>query len=252
MITRPATASDDLEDPDGAAAVEADVSRAEELARRLDKPMAALGVLFLFVVLGQTVADDARTLTVLSIVGWVLWVAFVAEFALRAVVARNRRHFWRRNWWQIVFLALPFLRFVRVLMFLRVARVGGVLSAAVRGSRSGGRLLSGRLAWLAMVTTVVVLASSQLLHVLGYYSSYGDALHDAAMSTVTGQPLAADGGLVRIAEVALAIYSVAVFATLAGALGAYFLEARDGPADSAAPARAATPAGSATPADRTE
>lgn len=217
----------DADDALDEGAVEDDVTRAEMLARRLDKPMAALGVLFLLVVLGQTAAEDAEVLAALSVLAWVLWSAFVAELALRAVVARNRRRFWQRNWWQVVFLALPFLRFVRVLMFLRVARLGGVVSAAVRGSRSGGRLLSGRLAWLVMVTAVVILASSQLLHLLGMYASYSTALHDAAMATITGQPLDADGPVARVAEVLLAIYSVAVFATLAGALGAYFLRGRE-------------------------
>jgi voltage-gated potassium channel len=199
---------------------------AEALARRLDKPMGALGVVFLLVVLGQTVAEDDGVLTVLAVVGWVLWAAFVAELALRAYVARDQRLFWRRNWWQVVFLAVPFLRLVRVLMFLRVARVGGILSAAVRGSRSAGRLLSGRLAWLSVVTVVVILASSQLLFVVGAYDSYRLALHDVALSTVSGEPLSADDATAMLLEVGLAIYSVAVFGVLAGSLGAYFLERR--------------------------
>lgn len=106
---------------------------------------------------------------------------------------------------------------------LRIARAGGVLSSAVRGSRSAGRLLSGRITWLGVVTVVVMLASSQILYVLGTYGSYATALHDAALSTMTGEPLGADGRLARSLEVVLAGYSVAVFGTLAGAVGAYFL-----------------------------
>ena len=203
------------------------LSTAEALARRLDKPMGGLGVLFLFVVLGQTVARDDDILGALTLVGWVLWSVFVAEFALRAYIARDQRRFWKRNWWQVLFLALPFLRFLRALTLLRAARVGGVLSAAVRGSRSAGRLLSGRVAWLAVVTGVVVLASSQLLIVVGSYTSYADALHDAALSTVTGQPLASQDPFSRVLEVVLAVYSVVVFATLAAALGAYFIHPQE-------------------------
>lgn len=202
----------------------------ERLAQRLDRPMGTLGVLFLFVVLGQNLATGATLQTVLAAVGWVLWGVFVAELALRAYVARDQKRFWRRNWWQVVFLAVPFLRFVRALSVLRfarvgrVARVGGLLTSAVRGSRSAGRLLGGRIAWLAVVTGVVVLASSQLLYVLEAFPTYGEALHAAAMATVTGEPLRAEGPWVRVLEVGLAVYSVAVFATLAGALGAFFLE----------------------------
>lgn len=196
----------------------------EGLTRRLDRPMSVLGLVFVLVVLGQSLAREAWLVTTLTVVGWVLWAVFVAEFGLRAYRAPDRRRFWARNWWQLVFLAVPFLRFVRALSVLRVARLGGILSAAVRGSRSAGRLLTGRVGWLAGVTGVVVLAVSQLLYVTGDYDAYGTALHQTALATITGEPLAADGGLARLVEVVLAVYSVAVFATLAGALGAYFLE----------------------------
>ncbi len=220
----------------------------EGLARRLDKPMGVLGLVFVLVVLGQSLAREQWLVTTLAIVGWLCWAVFVAEFAIRALRARDRRQFWARNWWQVLFLALPFLRFARALTLLRAARIGGVLSAAVRGSRSAGRLLSSRIGWLAAVTGVVVLASSQLLYLVAAYQSYGPALHDAALSTITGQPLAAEHGFARFLEVALAVYSVAVFATLAGALGAYFLEGRrPGHADTA-PDDADSDPGSPTPA----
>lgn len=204
-----------------------DLTTAEAVAKRLDRPMSALGIVFLLVVLAQVLAEDPGFVAVLTVVGWVLWAVFVAEFALRAWIAKDQGAFWRRNWWQLVFLAVPFLRFARALTLLRVTRVaraGSVLSAAVRGSRSGGRLLSGRVTWLALVTGVVVLAASQLLFVAGSYDEYAVALHDAAMTTVTGAALSAEGAFARLLEVVLAVYSVVVFATLAGALGAYFLQ----------------------------
>ena len=207
-----------------------ELSSAERIAARLDVPMGALGLVFLFVVLGQTLATDAVLVGVLGAVGWLLWLVFVAELALRAYVARDQRRFWKRNWWQVLFLALPFLRFaraLRLLRFARIARLGGVVSSAVRGSRSAGRLLSGRVGWLAVVTGVVVLASSQLLYLVGSYEAYADALHAAALATISGEPLAPDDGFANVLEVLLATYSVAVFATLAGALGAYFLQRRD-------------------------
>jgi voltage-gated potassium channel len=204
----------------------------EGLARRLDRPMGVLGLVFVLVVLGQSLARERWLVTTLAVVGWLCWAVFVGEFAFRALRARNRRRFWARNWWQLLFLALPFLRFARALTLLRAARFGGVVSAAVRGSRSAGRLLSSRIGWLSAVTGVVVLASSQLLYLVGAYDAYGPALHDAALSTITGQPLTGDHGLGRFLEVALAVYSVAVFATLAGALGAYFLEERRADHDS--------------------
>ena len=202
---------------------------AAELARRLDRPMGVLGLLFVFVVLGQAVATAEGLRTALVIVGWLLWAVFVAEFLLRLYVAADRGRFLRRNWWQVLFLLLPFLRFARAVTLLRAARVGGVLSAAVRGSRSAGRLLSDRLAWLVVVSAVVVLASSQLLLIVGSYDNYGNALHDAALATITGEPLGRPDAFAQVLEVVLAAYSVAVFATLAASLGAYFLSAERAP-----------------------
>lgn len=203
--------------------------RAELLARRLDKPMGILGVIFLFVVLGQLIADDPLMVTVLTVIGWLFWVVFVAEFLLRAYIAGFGKDFWRKSWWQAVFLLVPFLRFFRVLQALRlvryarVARYGSILSAGVRGSRSAGRLLTNRIGWLAAVTAVVVLASSQLLYATGERSSYADLLFESSMAAITGTGITGSSVLPRIIQVFLAIYSVAVFATLAGTLGAYFL-----------------------------
>lgn len=185
--------------------------------------MGALGLVFVVVLTGQLLATGPVWARVFTVLGWAFWAVFAGEFALRAYVAKDQRRFWRRNGWQIVFLAVPFLRFLRGLSLLRSVRVAGVVSATVRGSRSAGRLLTGRIGWLATVTAVVVVGSSQLLFATGTFTDYGAALHGAALAAITGEPLAADGTFARFAEVALALYSVAVFATLAGSLGAYFL-----------------------------
>ncbi|MEV1145254.1 hypothetical protein [Micromonospora sp. NPDC049799] len=201
-----------------------DDARLNGLARRLDKPMGVLGLLFLLLVLGQAVTHDQPVVGVLTVTSWVLWAVFVAEFALRAWLARHcAREFWKRNWWQVIFLAVPFLRFARAAATLRAARGTGVVAAAVRGSRSAGRLLTDRLAWLAVVTATIILAAGQLLVVVGSYPAYGQALHDVALTTITGEPLAATDTFAQVLELVLAAYSVVVFGTLAGALGAFFL-----------------------------
>ncbi len=191
--------------------------------------MGILGFLFLFIVLGQLLATNPTLVTALTVAGWIFWAVFVAEFALRAYIARDQKRFWKRNWWQVIFLLVPFLRFFRALQALRFwriarfARFGGVVSAGIRGSRSAGRLLSSRIGWLAAVTGVVILVASQLLYVVGSYQNYAAALLDAAMSTITGAELRAPDTFASVLQVLLAMYSVAVFATLAGAVGAYFL-----------------------------
>lgn len=197
--------------------------RVREIADRLDRPFSVLGVLFVLIVLGQNLSTHTRLQLGFAIAGWVLWALFAGEFLLRLYIAPDRWDFLRHNWWQLVFLAVPFLRFLRALRALRAARAGGVFSSAVRGTRSARGLLSGRVSWLVVVTVIVMLGSSQLLYALGDYVSYAAALHDVALATMTGEPLGKDTPVARTLEVLLAAYSVAVFASLAGAIGAFFL-----------------------------
>ena len=188
--------------------------------------MGILSIIFLLIVLAQLLVTDPTGQVVLSVTSWIFWGVFVAEFLLRAYVARFQAYFWRKNWWQVIFLLVPFLRIFRALQSLRLlrfARFGSVVSAGVRGSRSAEKLLSNRVAWLLAVTAIVILAASQLLYIFADYPSYLDALYETALATITGSGFSADTVFARFLHVILAIFSVVVFATLAGTLGAYFL-----------------------------
>jgi voltage-gated potassium channel len=204
---------------------------ADRLARRLDLPMSVLGIVFLLVVLAEPAAQTAALRQAVRVAGWAIWVIFIAEFVVRAWVAGDRRRFWRRNWWQVLLLVLPFLRFVRLLGLFRFAGLGRTVSSAVRGSRSAGLLLSSRIAWVAAVTVVVILASSHLLYLSRIFPTYGEALHRSALAAVSGEPMGTNRVLAQVLEVALAAYSVIVFAALAGSLGAYFLGRHQGGTD---------------------
>ena len=68
-------------------------------------------------------------------------------------------------------------------------------------------MLGDRVGWLAVVSVITGLGSSQLLYEFGDHVSYADSVHAAS----------------------LAAFSVVFFATVAGSLGAYFLENRDRP-----------------------
>lgn len=196
---------------------------ADLIAQRLDGPVTVLGIIFLLVVLADTLVEQEGGLkTALGLTGWVLWAFFVAEFVARLVVAPSKTRFLKRNWWQLLFLALPFLRFLRLLRVF--ARGGRVVSSAVRAGRSAASNLAGRVGWLAAVTSIVVLAASQLLFQFGGYENYGEALHAAALGAVSGEPLGREEAFSKVMEVLLALYSVGVFASLAAGLGAYFLE----------------------------
>lgn len=197
----------------------------QALTERLDGPMAALGLMFLLVVVGEGLAQPGSALhTTFVAAGWVIWVAFVAEYALKLIWAPDRGEFLRKSWWQLIFLALPFLRLLRVARVLRTARAGRVVSSVVRASRSARGALTARVSWLAAVTAIVILGSSQLLFEFSDIDNYATALHAAAYAAFTGEPIRDPSGFARFLELLLAAYSVVVFAALAGSVGAFFLE----------------------------
>jgi voltage-gated potassium channel len=68
---------------------------------------------------------------------------------------------------------------------------------------------------------ITALGSSQLLYEFEIFDRYGEALHAAALATITGEPIAQPDGFAKVLDVALAGYSVVVFAALAATLGAY-------------------------------
>ena len=208
------------------------------LQERFAPIASALGLLFVLVVIGENLAGDGSPLRdVFFVAGWAIWGVFMAEFILRAVVAPSTGRFLRKNWWQVIFLMLPFLRFLTALRYARFARAGRIVGSAVRGTRSAGQVLRDRITWIAMVHAIVVLAASQLLFEFGDAgTAYGQVLHAVALASVSGEPLGLRSGLAQVLEVVLALYAVVVFAASAGILGAYFVEHT--PADRSAPEEA--------------
>lgn len=201
---------------------------AESIAAWLDVPLTAAGVLLVIVIVADGVTPaGSGWKTVWLVAGWALWALFAVELFLRLVIAPSTTAFLRRNWWQLVFLAVPFLRFLRA--FTRSARVARAVSTSVRGTRTAARQLTSRVAWLASVTVGVVLASGQVLYEYGPGLTYGQSLHRAALAAVSGEPVGSGGAVVASIDIALAVYATVFFAALAGALGAFFLGDRREP-----------------------
>ncbi len=209
------------------ASSERDQALAELLFDRLHPLMSWLAAIFVLVVVGDAIVrEESPFATVFTVAGWIIWVVFGVEFIARLALAPSKSAFLRTNWWQLIFLLLPFLALLRFFMALRVARAGRLLSAAVRGTRSAATQLRSRLAAVAAVTVMVILLSANVLFEFGGIAPYGAALHDAALATITGEPTSGSRGVSQVMDVLLGLYSVIVFATVAGALGAFFLEKR--------------------------
>lgn len=198
---------------------------AETIFSRLHPFMAWLAALFLLVVVGDAVvAGESPFATIFTVAGWVIWGIFVLEFFARMVIAPSAGTFLRRNWWQIVFLVLPFLALLRFLFALRVVRAGRLLSAAVRGTRSAAAGLRSRLATVGAITAIVILMSANLLYEFVGIDPYSEALYRAALAAIVGEPVGRQDGLAKVLDIILSLYSVLIFAAVAGSAGAFFLE----------------------------
>jgi voltage-gated potassium channel len=201
---------------------------------RLDIPMAVLAVAWAALVTYELVitgppADE------LVLLGNIIWVIFIAEFIAKLVISGRPLRFLRRRWPSIFFLALPALRAFRVIRAVRAFRAlpaARVVGSSYRAIGTARSLFGSRIAYLAVTSAVVVFSGAQLLYLVegeggGRDGSFGDALWWTANAAISGnQVFEPDTAIGRIIAVLLSVYAVVVFAAVAAALGAFFIESR--------------------------
>ncbi len=201
--------------------------------RRLDIPMSVLALVWAVLVAYELVAPNTQR-NELTVVGNLIWAVFVLEFAAKLWVSGKPLRFLRRRWPSVLFLLLPALRILRVIRALRLVRVlpaARVVGSSYRAIGTARSLLGGRLAFLAVATLVVIFSGGQLLYLVegnaggGGRGSLGDALWWSANLALSGNPVFEPSSfLARLLSILLTAYAVVVFASLAGAVGAYFVE----------------------------
>lgn len=210
----------------------------ERVSDRADPFMAFLGVLFALVV-GYELAVDLSpsTARVLAAIGWTVWALFLAEFLIELYLAPRRLRFVRRHWFRIVRIVIPTLRLLSFLRLLRVGRAlpaARVLSSSYRVRGAAAKVFRSRLGYLAALTVIAIVAIAELAFVFerdqpsGAFDHLGDALLWSA-GVVIGQqgdplPVTTGGHLAMVAGFGL---GVVFLASLAGSLGALFVEQRN-------------------------
>jgi voltage-gated potassium channel len=220
------------------------LTRVRDLAER---PLLLLS----FVWLALLVLDLTRGLDgPLDLLTTLIWLIFVADFALEFGLAPDKRAYLRHNWLLALSLVVPAFRILRIFPAIRllgVARAAGslnlvaMLGSANRGARSVERLLGHRgLGAVAALTVLVILlgAAGMLsfenpaaLHADGVRASasggltnYGDALWSTAMlMTTTGAPYLPQTLEGRILTGLLALYAVAIFGYVTANVASYFV-----------------------------
>jgi voltage-gated potassium channel len=202
--------------------------------QRLDLPMAVLAVVWAALVAYDLIAPAAQR-DALALAGNVIWGIFVVEFAAKLVVSGHPLRFLRRKWPSVLFLVLPALRFFRVFRAVRALRVlptARVVGSSYRAMGTARGLLEGRIAFLLAATAIASFGGGQMLFLLergreGGVASLGEALwwstNVALSANQMFEPVTLAG---RLLALVLSAYSVVVFASVAAALGAFFVESR--------------------------
>lgn len=175
----------------------------------------------------------------------VIWVAFIAQFALEFIAAPRKRVYLRRHWVTAISLVLPAARLLRVVRLARFARVARFARAA-RGLRLA-RLLGAMNRGMRSLTlgfrrrgVGYVLGLTVLVAITGAagmyrfeldspggpgFADYGTALWWTAMLLTTmGSdywPRTPEG---RVLCLLIALYAFAVFGYVTAAIAAFFVD----------------------------
>jgi voltage-gated potassium channel len=172
-----------------------------------------------------------------------VWLAFVAEYVGKLLIAPSRRWYAKRAWFDLVIIALspPFLvpdslqgfRAVRVIRLLRFVRAGAVAAIGLREAAQG---FKHRKFHYVALATVVVLG----LGALGIFTvergqnnniqSVGDAFWWAVVTTTTVgygdvSPVTVEG---RLIAVALMFVGIGFLGIMTATITSFFLEPEKG------------------------
>ena len=222
----------------------------------LDTPMMVLSALWVVIVLAELTTGGSALLTT---IGTIIWVVFIAEFALRFTLAPKKLPFLKSNWLTAIALLAPALRLFAIFRFLRAAsalrgfRLVRIVGTANRSMNALRRTLERRkFGYVVGLTLLVVfLGAAGMLsfepakEVRGGFTSYGDALWWTAMllTSIGSQywPVTTEG---RVLTVLLSLYGFATFGYITATFASYFVgrdaEKSDGPVAGAGEVRQLT------------
>ncbi len=166
------------------------------------------------------------------IVSNVVVALFAVELAVRVAVAERRLEYLASRWLDVLVVVVPFLRPLRVIMFLPVLARAAVGLQRVMGPMRGAYVL------LVAVATVLTAAGLVLLFETRADGSSIQTFPDAlwwAITTVTTvgygdtYPVTAEG---RVVAAALMVVGIALFGVLTAGVAAYFVESSAGEEES--------------------
>jgi voltage-gated potassium channel len=208
----------------------------QRLEDSLETPMLALAFVWLALLVGELIWGESL---LFEIIGTIIWVIFILDFAVEFILAPHKVAYLKRNWLTAMSLLVPAVRLFRIFRvfgLLRLARVGRslrllrVVTSLNRGMRALGASLSRRgFGYVIALTVLVTLTGAAGMYAFenaapGGIESYGEALWWTAMilTTMGSQywPQTVEG---RVLCVFLALYAFAVFGYVTATLATFFI-----------------------------
>ena len=202
----------------------------------LETPMLLLAFAWLALLIGELVWGESRAF---EIIGTIIWILFILDFAVGFILAPYKLTYIRRNWLTVISLIVPALRIFRifrVVRLLRLTRVGRslrlfrVISSLNRGMRALAANLQRRgFGYVIVLTLLVLFAGAAGMYAFENESpnglmNYSEALWWTAMvlTTMGSQywPQTFEG---RMLCFFLALYAFAVFGYLTATLATFFV-----------------------------
>jgi voltage-gated potassium channel len=210
-----------------------------QLEEWLETPMLVLGFVWLALLVVEFIWGLSRLLEVL---GTVIWIIFVLDFAVKFTLAPDKAQYLKSNWLTAFALLLPALRVFRIARVVRVLRAARaarglrlvrVLSSLNRGMRALWKTMGRRgFGYVVALTLVVTLIGAAGIYAFesdnpdgARLPSYSAALWWTAMlMTTLGSeywPQSAEG---RVLCFILALYAFTVFGYVTATLATFFLD----------------------------
>jgi voltage-gated potassium channel len=205
----------------------------DRFSAAVEVPLTVLAVLWLPVLIVPLVARiPGSAAAALSAIDYLVWAAFVVEYLVKLYLAPSRWAFARRHIIDLVVIAVPVLRPLRVLRLLRVitfARAGLVFTSALKRARE--LLTHHGLHFVLLAVLAIVVAGSAAEFAFEQHApgasihSFGDALWWAIVTVTTvgyGDtfPVTAGG---RGIAVVLMLTGIGLVGVLSAAVASYFV-----------------------------
>lgn len=195
-----------------------------QVERVTEIPMLALAFLFLIIILFPEVTElSLEVQNTLESLLWIIWGVFAVELILKTYLAPERFRYLVSHWPDVLTVAVPFLRPIRLLrIFFVTARVWKQIRSVLRQQT---------LSLVGFTSMITVAISATLVYIAerqtdGPIETYADALWWAVttITTVGYGDMYPTTGFGRGIAVFLMLTGITLFGLLTASVAAFFIE----------------------------